>query len=703
MKQIFQNINNGKVFIDEIPTPNIDQNSALIKTELTLISSGTERGLIDFGKSSLFQKAKKRPDQIKKIINKVKTDGILDTYSAVTSRLDQPFPLGYCNVGTILDSNDSNFSINQRVVSNGHHAEYVTSKKNSMVFIPDNVNSDEASFSILGSISLNAIRQLNCSIGETIVVLGLGLIGQITCKLLSASGLNVIAIDANLERCSLAQADGINTISELDEEKQIEIIKSHTNNNGADGVIIAAHNANQELLNNAAKLSRKNGLIILLGQIKNNFDRRLFYEKELSFKISSSYGPGRYDYNYEEKGIDYPFHLVRWTSNRNIQTIIKLLSLNKISFKNLISKKIDLSNALDAYDLLNDNKYLGIIINFQKIENKNSKLTYTVQNKDFSNKEKTKINVGFIGAGNYASRVLLPILKKNKNLTLKNLVSINGLNSRYHGNKNGFIYSSSSDNEIFDDQEINTVFITTRHNLHYEQIVKSLESGKHVFVEKPITLNEDEFNQLCSKYEKINENKKKKLKIMIGYNRRFSPLTKVTKKLLNSYQAQKLFIRYDIHAGQIPNDHWLRDFEVGGGRFIGEGVHFIDYVYYLVNKRITKYQCIGTKNDGFSASLLFDDNSIANINYIVSSSPNLEKEKIEIHFNSKSIQINNFKEIKFLNINKLNKNLFKIDKGQKNMLDEFLYSVEEDLDSPINFEDIKYLTKIIYDMNSKLK
>ena len=297
----------------------------------------------------------------------------------------------------------------------------------------------------------------------------------------------------------------------------------------------------------------------------------------------------------------------------------------------------------------------------------------------------------------------MPILKKNKNLTLKNLVSINGLNSRYHGNKNGFIYSSSSDNEIFDDQEINTVFITTRHNLHYEQIVKSLESGKHVFVEKPITLNEDEFNQLCSKYEKINENKKKKLKIMIGYNRRFSPLTKVTKKLLNSYQAQKLFIRYDIHAGQIPNDHWLRDFEVGGGRFIGEGVHFIDYVYYLVNKRITKYQCIGTKNDGFSASLLFDDNSIANINYIVSSSPNLEKEKIEIHFNSKSIQINNFKEIKFLNINKLNKNLFKIDKGQKNMLDEFLYSVEEDLDSPINFEDIKYLTKIIYDMNSKLK
>ena len=398
MKQIFQNINNGKVFIDEIPTPNIDQNSALIKTELTLISSGTERGLIDFGKSSLFQKAKKRPDQIKKIINKVKTDGILDTYSAVTSRLDQPFPLGYCNVGTILDSNDSNFSINQRVVSNGHHAEYVTSKKNSMVFIPDNVNSDEASFSILGSISLNAIRQLNCSIGETIVVLGLGLIGQITCKLLSASGLNVIAIDANLERCSLAQADGINTISELDEEKQIEIIKSHTNNNGADGVIIAAHNANQELLNNAAKLSRKNGLIILLGQIKNNFDRRLFYEKELSFKISSSYGPGRYDYNYEEKGIDYPFHLVRWTSNRNIQTIIKLLSLNKISFKNLISKKIDLSNALDAYDLLNDNKYLGIIINFQKIENKNPKVTYTVQNKDFSNIDAIE---NFIGSETY--------------------------------------------------------------------------------------------------------------------------------------------------------------------------------------------------------------------------------------------------------------------------------------------------------------
>ena len=702
MKQIFQNINNGKVFIDDIPTPNIDQNSALIQTELTLISSGTERSLIDFGKSSLFQKAKKRPDQIKKIINKVKTDGILDTYSAVTSKLDQPFPLGYCNVGTIVDSNHSEFSINQRVVSNGHHAEFVTSKKNSMVILPDNVHSDEASFSVLGSIALNAIRQLNCSIGETVVVLGLGLIGQITCKLLSASGLNVIAIDTNSERCSLAKADGIITINELDEEKQIEIIKSHTNNNGADGIIIAAHNANQELLNNAAKLSRKNGLIILLGQIKNNFDRRLFYEKELSFKVSSSYGPGRYDYNYEEKGIDYPLHLVRWTSNRNIQTIIKLLSLNKISFKNLISKKIDLSNALEAYDLLNNNKYLGIIINFKNFNNKQSKLTYTVQNKNFSKKDKTKINVGFIGAGNYASRVLLPLLKKNKNLTLKNLVSINGLNSKYHGNKNGFVYSSSLDQDIFDDKEINTVFITTRHNLHYSQIIKSLESGKHVFVEKPITLKEDEFNQLCSKYENINKDQKNKLKIMIGYNRRFSPLTKLTKNLLNSYQAKKIFIRYDIHAGQIPNDHWLRDFEVGGGRFLGEGVHFIDYAYYLINKKITKYHCIGTKNDGFSASLFFEDNSIANINYIVDSSPNLEKEKIEVHFNDKSIQINNFKEIKFLNIKRLNKNLFKIDKGQNDMVNEFLNSVEKNLDSPINFEDIKYLTKIIYDMNNKL-
>ena len=333
--------------------------------------------------NQVFFKKQKEPDQIKKIINKVKTDGILDTYSAVTSKLDQPFPLGYCNVGTIVDSNHSEFSINQRVVSNGHHAVFVTSKKNSMVILPDNVHSDEASFSVLGSIALNAIRQLNCSIGETVVVLGLGLIGQITCKLLSASGLNVIAIDTNSERCSLAKADGIITINELDEEKQIEIIKSHTNNNGADGIIIAAHNANQELLNNAAKLSRKNGLIILLGQIKNNFDRRLFYEKELSFKVSSSYGPGRYDYNYEEKGIDYPLHLVRWTSNRNIQTIIKLLSLNKISFKNLISKKIDLSNALEAYDLINKNKYLGIIINFKNFNNKQSKLTYTVQNKIF--------------------------------------------------------------------------------------------------------------------------------------------------------------------------------------------------------------------------------------------------------------------------------------------------------------------------------
>ena len=296
----------------------------------------------------------------------------------------------------------------------------------------------------------------------------------------------------------------------------------------------------------------------------------------------------------------------------------------------------------------------------------------------------------------------MPLLKKNKNLTLKNLVSINGLNSKYHGNKNGFVYSSSLDQDIFDDKEINTVFITTRHNLHYSQIIKSLESGKHVFVEKPITLKEDEFNQLCSKYENINKDQKNKLKIMIGYNRRFSPLTKLTKNLLNSYQAKKIFIRYDIHAGQIPNDHWLRDFEVGGGRFLGEGVHFIDYAYYLINKKITKYHCIGTKNDGFSASLFFEDNSIANINYIVDSSPNLEKEKIEVHFNDKSIQINNFKEIKFLNIKRLNKNLFKIDKGQNDMVDEFLNSVEKNLDSPINFEDIKYLTKIIYDMNNKL-
>lgn len=611
--------------------------------------------------------------------------------------------MGYCNVGRIIDSNLEEFPIGQRVVSNGYHSEYVVSKKNLMVKIPDNVTSEDACFSILGSIALNSIRQLKSSIGETIVVYGLGLVGLITCKILKISGFNVIGLEKNDERCKIADEDDINVFKYTNEEDLQDFIFNYTDGYGADAVIIAAHAEKQDLLNSSALISKKGGELILLGQVKNEFDRRIFYEKELSFKISSSYGPGRYDHNYEVNDIDYPYNYIRWTSNRNISSIVKFLSEKKISFNNLISKKINFENAIDAYTVLKDQSNLGIILDYsidKKIIENNHKILIRG---GIDPKIKNSISIGFLGAGNYASRVLLPILKKNKDITLHTLVSLNGLNSKFHGEKNNFLYSSSSEEDVINNKNINTVFITTRHNLHYEQIMKSLETKKNIFIEKPLVLKKEELEDIKKKYEEISSKKNEIIRIVVGYNRRFSNITKNVKKILDNYKNSKKFFNYTIHAGSLEPDHWILDKNIGGGRFLGEGVHFIDLVYYLLESKIVDYQCVGTKNNGFSVNFKFEDNSVACINYITQNSKLIPKENIEIHFNNKTIKIKNFSEINYYNFKfKLDKTSLSSDKGQKNMINTFVESIVKNEDSPMNFIDLIYLYEIIFDIDNKL-
>ena len=659
--------------------------------------------MIDFGKSNYLQKAKKRPDQIKKIFQKIKTDGIIDTFNAVNSKLNQPFPLGYCNVGTIVKSNVEEFNEGQRVVSNSYHSEFVISKKNLMVKIPDNVTSEEACFSILGSIALNSIRQLKSSLGENIVVYGLGLVGLIVCKLLKINGFNVIGIEKNDARCSIAESDDIQVFRYTNEKELEDYILNYTDGYGADAVIIAAQAENQEILNSSAKILKKGGELILLGQVKNEFDRRIFYEKELSFKISSSYGPGRYDHNYELKDIDYPYNHIRWTSNRNISIIIKFLSEKKLSFKNLISRNYEIDKALEAYESINDQSNLAIILNYD-VDNITHTNDYKIvlKNKTYSKIDKP-VSIGFLGAGNYASRILLPILKKTKNVNLHTLVSLNGLNSKFHAKKNDFSFASSAEGDVIDNHEIDTVFITTRHNLHSEQILKSLETKKNIFVEKPFVLKKEELEKIKKKYEEISSKSDEIIRIVVGYNRRYSNLTKNVKKILSNYKNSKKFVNYTIHAGSLEPDHWILDKNIGGGRFLGEGVHFIDLVNYLLETKIVDYQCVGTKNNGFSINFKYEDNSVACINYITQNSKLLPKENLEIHFNNKTIKINNFSEIKYYNFKfKLDKSLLLSDKGQKNMIDDFINSILKNEKSPMDFNDLIYLYEIILDIDNQL-
>jgi predicted dehydrogenase/threonine dehydrogenase-like Zn-dependent dehydrogenase len=662
MKQIIQSFKTGETILEEIPSPVVKRGSVLIKTTHSLVSLGTERMLVEFGKSNLISKARQQPDKVKQVLDKIKTEGLIPTLEAVFNKLEQPLPLGYCNVGEIIEVGEgvSEFNVGDRVASNGNHAEYVCVPKNLVAKIPDNVSLEEAAFTVIGSIGLQGIRLLNPSFGETIVVTGLGLIGLLTAQIMQSNGCKVIGLDYDDEKLKLAASWGILTHNPKNGDV-VKFVESATNGIGADGVIITASAKTDEVISQAARMSRKRGRIILVGVIGLNLSRAEFYEKELSFQVSCSYGPGRYDENYEQKGIDYPLPFVRWTEKRNFEAILQAISAGQLKVKKMISEVVDLNNYMEVYGAIGNSKSIASIIKYPNKEN--SALSHTVKLQETSFKAGKGI-LGVIGAGNFTKMTMLPALKKCS-ASFKYIASAGGVTGTALAKKYGFSHSTTDSNEILRDPEVDLVLITTRHNQHANQVVAALRAGKHVFVEKPLALSREELNNVISAYEEASK-KGNNLTVSVGFNRRFSPHIQKMKQVLGDAPMN---IIATMNAGSIPANVWVHDMLVGGGRIVGEACHFIDLISFLSGSKVVSVcmNALGTNpmenTDNASILLKLANGSTGVINYFSNGSKAYSKERIEVYSHERTLIMDNFRITEGFGCKNFSKLKTKLDKG----------------------------------------
>lgn len=699
MKQLLQNLKTGETFIENVPVPLMNSQSILIKTTTTLISTGTEKMLVDFGRSNIIGKIKKQPDKVKMVLQKVKTDGLKTTFEAVQSKLDQPLPLGYCNVGKIIGIGGAvnGFKIGDRVVSNGNHAEVVRVSPNLTCKIPPPVSDEEASFSIVGAIALQGLRLAKPTIGETFVVMGLGLIGLLTVQLLKANGCRVIGIDFDQRKLDLAQKFGAETFNLSRQEDVLSFVRQLTHDRGVDGVMMTLSTDSQDPIHQAAQMCRKRGRIILVGITGLHLNRADFYDKELSFQVSCSYGPGRYDPLYEDKSQDYPLGFVRWTAQRNMEAFLTLLEQKRINVSDLISHRFDVEKAREAYQILHQDKCaLAISLTFKNATDftKNTEKNIACQKPTSS---LSQVQIGMIGAGNYAIRSLLPSLKKTPSL-LKTVCSSGGVTAAYAARKFGFLNATTDINNIIGNPDINTVFVLTRHNTHSVLVCQALQAGQHVFVEKPLALTLEEIEGIEAIYEKQKTQKNPPL-LMVGFNRRFSPFTMKAKELLKTTPSAKSFIM-TVNAGKIPADHWTQDLEVGGGRIIGEACHFIDLLRFLAGHKITSHEFIGFKKDSIaqsdcgSISLTFEDGSWGVIHYLSNGHRSFPKERLEIFADGKILLLDNFRSLKGIGWKNFSK-MWRLgqDKGQDNCIKAFYNALTSEKESPIPFEELVEVAK----------
>lgn len=710
MKQILQNLSNGETLLVEVPCPKNIKKHILISTNKTVISAGTERMLVDFGRANLLNKALQQPDKVKMVLDKVKTDGFFNTVDSVRSKLDQPLPLGYCNSGIVVDSNVDEFDIGDRVVSNGNHAEVVRVPRNLCAKIPDNVDDESAAFTVIGSIGLQGVRLIKPTIGECIVVTGLGLIGLMCVQMLRANGCRVLGLDYSSKKCEIARNFGAEVVDLSKNKDPINAAKTFSRGRGVDGVLITAASSSDELIHQAAEMCRIRGRIVLVGVVGLNLRRDDFYKKEISFQVSSSYGPGRYDESYEIGGNDYPVGFVRWTEQRNFEAVLDLMSSGALDLKPIITHRYEIDDALKAYELLNDSEALGIVLNYPNSNEEHIISSNVDLNKQSSQKvvPSSKPIVGFIGAGNYASRILLPAFKE-AGAILDTIVTRNGISGVHHGKKYGFKSSSTDQNDLWANKDINTVSIVTRHNDHAHQVIDALSFEKNVFVEKPLALNIKELDVIERFYQKANSSNK--VRLMVGFNRRFAPHIIKMKDLLLDCTSPKSVIM-TINSGEISGKHWVHDHQIGGGRIIGEVCHFIDLMRYLIGFQVKKIDAtmigaspgIEIREDKVSITLLFEDGSIGTIHYFANGGSVFPKERVEVFCENAVLQLDNYRVLRGFGWRGFRRmKLFKQDKGQKACVKAFIDSISNDLEAPIPFNEIIESSKLTIQVANLLR
>lgn len=725
MKQILQSLKSGQTVLDDVPAPRLSPGLVLIRTSQSLVSAGTERMLVDFGKANVLEKARQQPDKVRMVLDKVRTDGLVPTVEAVRSKLDQPLPLGYCNVGRVIEvgAGVSGFEAGERVVSNGKHAEVVCVPKHLCAPIPEGVSDESASFTVIASIALQGIRLVQPTLGEAVVVIGLGLIGQMTVQLLKAQGCRVLGIDLDLAKLELAERFGAQITEVGAGEDPVQAAMAFSRGVGVDAVLITASTKSNEPVHQAAQMCRKRGRIVLVGVVGLELSRADFYEKELTFQVSCSYGPGRYDPSYEEGGHDYPVGFVRWTEQRNFEAVLDMMADGRLDLGPLITHRFKLVEAEQAYAVVGGAEpSLGILLEYPAAagEDQPELLARTLRLSPAGGARPAgKARVGFIGSGNYATQVLIPAFRAAE-AHLHSVASSGGVSGLHAGKKYGFEETTTDTERMLCDDRINTVVVTTRHNSHARFVLRALELGKHVFVEKPLCINPEELAQIETAWREsrgaesaandmgsVNDGPL----LMVGFNRRFSPLVAKLEELLATLNEPKSMVM-TVNAGAIPADHWTQDPKVGGGRIIGEACHFIDLLRYLAGSPIVQTQVTGSgsvpglavREDKASFTLSFADGSFGTVHYLANGHKSFPKERLEVFAGGRVLQLDNFRVLRGYGWPKFKQlRLWRQNKGQRACASAFLRAIERGEPAPIPFEEIVEVTRASFDIARHLR
>ncbi len=687
-----------------MPCPAPGRGQVLIRTTRSLVSAGTERMLVDFGKANLIEKARLQPDKVRMVLEKVRTDGFAPTLEAVRNKLDQPLALGYCNVGRIIDvgRDVTGLAAGDRVASNGNHAEVVIVPVNLCMKVPNTVGDDEAAFTVLGAIALQGIRLAQPTLGESIAVMGLGLIGLITVQLLRAHGCRVLGLDFDRNRLALARKLGAEVVDLSAGADPLKAAEVFTRGNGIDAALITASTKSSEPVHQAAMMCRKRGRIVLVGVTGLELSRADFYEKELTFQVSCSYGPGRYDPNYEQKGLDYPIGFVRWTEQRNFEAVLDMLADGRLDVKPLISHSFDISEAERAYEVVGGSEpSIGVLLTYANEPQPadQSTLSRTVMLAPPASRAAVgkgrQVSIGVIGSGNYATGVLIPAFKA-AGAQLRTVASSGGVGCVHAGRKFGFDAATTDVESLLADETVDAVVITTRHDSHAELVIKALEAGKHVFVEKPLALRLEEIDAIEAAYGAAVARGCAPL-LMVGFNRRFAPHVTRMKALLESQPGPKAMIM-TVNAGAIPATHWTQDRDVGGGRIIGEACHFIDLLRHLAGAPIVAWHIqpmASSTGDTASISLSFADGSTGTVHYFANGNKAFPKERLEVFASGRILQLGNFRKLIGYGWQGFRRmSLWRQDKGQKACVAAFLNAIASGQSAPIPLDELVEVSRV---------
>jgi predicted dehydrogenase/threonine dehydrogenase-like Zn-dependent dehydrogenase len=699
MKQLLQNMKTGKSTVEDVPVPTPRKGQALVKVEASLVSAGTERMVVEFAGKSLVGKARSRPDLVRQVMDKARREGLTSTARAAFNRLDQPMALGYSSSGTIVALGEAmeGLQVGQRVACAGGgfavHAEYNVVPRNLLTPLPENVDFESAAFTTLAAIALHGFRLAEPQIGENVAVIGMGLLGLLAAQIATAAGCNVLGVDVDPARITLAASLGLRAVRR---EEAVDSSAAFTSQRGFDAILICADTSSNDPVELAGTIARDRARVVATGAVGLTFPRKVYYEKEISFINSRSYGPGRYDLDYEERGSDYPLGYVRWTEGRNFEAVLDLMAKGQLHVKPLITHRFDIGEAAQAYEVITGKqkeKFLGVLLTYQEVKRKEER---RVVFPAIVHRPSSVVRLGVLGAGLFANSVLLPSIKKAGDIELVGIASSGGLHAQHAGKKFGFQYASSNDEEIINDANINTVAVLTRHDSHADLVIKALQAGKHVFVEKPLAIDND---QLSAILEQLNASNQSLL--TVGFNRRFSPFAQTLSSFF-FHRSESMYVHYRINAGLIPLNHWTQDPEIGGGRIIGEGCHFVDFITFLVGATpvsVTAHALPGGskyRDDNVSMTFTFPDGSIGIVDYLANGDKSFPKERVEVFCGGQIAVLDDFVSLQMVKDGKKKEVKGSQNKGWVDEWNAFARSIRAGGEPPIPYEQLIGVTRATF-------